>query len=275
LNCSAVIGIERGEETKRVHLQGYVECHVHGRNGIKVSRFTVLESGHDCWWFGRKGSRLQAATYCTKEGDYEIVGSAIEELLDESDNGKYVKEIEVMYDWQKEITALLLEAPDERTIYWYFEPEGCTGKTTFGKWMYTHPEDVGGNVLILSGKADNMKHGIINYKEEFKCLPRTVIMNVPRTNLRFLSYTGIEEVKDMFFHSGKYEGGHVCGPEPHLIVFANEPPEAGRVSIDRWKIREIKDNTATAWTFPETTEVILLQNWMEMRDKYDNSSYDS
>jgi len=56
-----------------------------------------------------------------------------------------------------------------------------------------------------------------------------------------MSYTGMEEIKDMFFYSGKYEGGMVCGRNPHVMVFANEPPDYDKMSANRWKVTEIVD----------------------------------
>lgn len=43
----------------------------------------------------------------------------------------------------------------------------------------------------------------------------------------------------MLFYSGKYEGGMVCGPSPHLCIFANERPDLIKLSSDRWKVFEI------------------------------------
>jgi len=183
LGCEGVIGIERGEEKLRVHLQGYIECHRLGKNGIQVSRFTVL-AGDDSkvWWGKKRKTRLAAASYCIKDGCYGIVGKDMCELLGGEDTEKkWKEEIDELYDWQKEIVELLCKTPDKRTIMWYFEPVGQTGKTTFGKWLYTHPELVGKKLVVLSGKGADMKNGVISYQEKNKCLPRTVIMNVPRT----------------------------------------------------------------------------------------------
>ena len=67
--------------------------------------------------------------------------------------------------------------------------------------------------------------------------PSKVIINIPRsTNHSFISWTGIEEIKDMFFYSGKYEGGMVCAKCPHVVIFANGPPEMDKLSQDRWNI---------------------------------------
>jgi len=84
-----------------------------------------------------------------------------------------------------------------------------------------------------------MKNGIVTYNDTNKCLPKIVLINVPRSSLDFVSYTGLEEIKDMFFYSGKYEGGMVCGASPHVIIFANEEPDYNKMSSDRFKVRRI------------------------------------
>lgn len=140
-----------------------------------------------------------------------------------------------LFDWQKDIVEILRQDPDDRSIYWIWESQGCRGKTTFAKWLFLNYE----GVVVLSGKGTDMKNGIVKYEEKTGFLPKIVIINVPRSNSGFLSYTGIEEIKDMFFFSGKYEGGMVCGANPHLLIFANESPDYERMSEDRWKVINI------------------------------------
>jgi len=149
----------------------------------------------------------------------------------------YVKEIDSFYDWQEKIIELLKEKPDDRSVHWYWENKGCRGKTTFCKYVYTHFE----KVIVVSGKGADMKNAIIEYEKHNKCLPEIVLINIPRSSNDFISYTGIEEIKDMFFFSGKYEGGMVCGENPHVICFANNIPKLDKMSMDRWQLEEISE----------------------------------
>ena len=73
-------------------------------------------------------------------------------------------------------------------------------------------------------------------------MPGCVLMNLPRSyDSSFLSYPALECVKDMLFFSGKYGSAMVNGPPPHVMIFANEPPDVTKLSRDRWCIREIRD----------------------------------
>lgn len=86
-----------------------------------------------------------------------------------------------------------------------------------------------------------MKNGIIEYHKGSKRTPKIVLFNLPK-NTGKINYGGIEEVKDMFFFSGKYEDEMICGASPHLMIFSNEEPSRHKMSMDRWKIFNIEEN---------------------------------
>lgn len=144
-----------------------------------------------------------------------------------------------LYPWQESISDTLYQEPDDRKIHWIWEPDGGVGKTTFQKWIFANHD----RCVVLSGKGADMKNGIIQYQDKKGTLPNIVLINVPRTSVNFVSFTGIEEIKDMFFFSGKYEGGMVCGKSPHVFIFANSEPDTSKMSADRWVIKRIVDRT--------------------------------
>lgn len=168
--------------------------------------------------------------YCMKTGDYvqRGFGQYVPKV-------KYVYELPTPYEWQKKVIELVKTKPDDRSIYWFWESVGCSGKTSLAKYIFTHSE----RVMILSGKANDMKHAIVKYREETGDFPRTILVNIPRS-VDHISYTGLEEIKDMCFFCGKYETGMVVGDNPHLIVFANEEPAVEEMSLDRWNITKVK-----------------------------------
>jgi len=144
-------------------------------------------------------------------------------------------ELPKIYEWEQYIIDILDKSPSDRDIHWLWEHKGCVGKTTFAKWIFTHYDDV----VVMGGKATDMKNGIINYKNTCNKLPKIILCDIPRSSMNYISYTGLEEIKNMFFFSGKYEGGMVCGKPPHLIVFANEGPDYEQMSKDRWIVKEL------------------------------------
>lgn len=206
-------------ETGTPHLQGIVTFHK------KCRPLEIFKSTQFNW---SKTKKEQAAyNYVTK--DY------LKHLTDLIWTRGYEIPYRVnidLYDWQKEIIEFLKEKPNDRTIRWVWEPTGCSGKTTFAKYIFQTFEDV----VVLSGKGSDMKHGVMNFLEKNNRHPKIVLIDMPRSSLDFISYTGIEEVKDMFFYSGKYEGGMVCGASPHVVCFANKAPPLNKLSKDRWEI---------------------------------------
>lgn len=74
--------------------------------------------------------------------------------------------------------------------------------------------------------------------------PRLIVYNLPRSfKTEYLCWHALESLKDMCFFSGKFKGGMICGPCPHLFVFANEPPDYMKMSMDRWKVAKIVDKS--------------------------------
>lgn len=139
------------------------------------------------------------------------------------------------YSWEVEILANLSLDPSDRKIYWYWSEMGNIGKTCFTKYLCKKK-----NACLLGGKRDNIFNGIVKYEEYYDELPSIVIYDIPRSvDEQYVSYEALEKVKDMCFYSGKYEGSQVVGDCPHVLVFANIPPDTCKMSPDRWIITRI------------------------------------
>lgn len=174
-----------------------------------------------------------AFEYCQKEGNNIVTNCRLNKLkklpCDNPNN---------LYGWQIDLENLINREPDDRAIYWFYSEKGNTGKTTFARYLHRKY-----GFIALSGKATDMKHAIVEYQKTNMTTPHGIVINIPRSvDPGFISYTGFEEIKDMFFFSGKYEGGMVDGNPPHLIVFANEMPDMSKMSDDRWIIRNVDVN---------------------------------
>jgi hypothetical protein len=221
-NCKVgMFAKEIGEECGTPHLQGYVEF-------IKKCRPLSLFANlcNKFHWEKCRGTREDNVEYCSKDGD--VVWS-------KGIATKYVHNIELK-SWQKGVLKIIDKPPDKRSVYWFWEPVGGVGKTDLQKYIFTHYEDV----IVVSGKGSDMKNAIVEFQKSTEKLPKVVLINIPRCNYDYVSFCGIEEIKDMFFYSGKYEGGMVCGENPHVIIFANEEPPLEKMSNDRWRVIEIK-----------------------------------
>lgn len=136
------------------------------------------------------------------------------------------------YPWQKEVLELIKTKPDHRTVNWYWESKGNAGKSSLTRHILLKY-----NAIAVSGNARDIKCAIRSFNEE-KPL-EIVIIDIPRSSFSNVSYKAIEEIKNGFFFSGKYDSGQCIFDIPHVIVFANSEPELDMMSLDRWKVKEI------------------------------------
>lgn len=216
--CSKALVAKEVGENGTPHLQGFITLNVKGRP------MGIFENNRIHWELA-KGNDQSQHTYITKQSiPFINIGFP-----------KPIKLIEPTYAWEQEILKIIQEEPNDRSIYWYWSKGGCVGKTSFCKYL-----TVKHGAIALSGKAADMRNGVCDYVKTNGCTPTFVVIPIPRSfNTEYLNYEGIENIKDMYFYSGKYEGGMVCGNCPHLFVFANEPPDVSKMSNDRWIIRQI------------------------------------
>lgn len=184
--------------------------------------------------------------YCEKEGN-RIVHSANLKL-----NLPLPFDEKSLYDWQKSLYDVFRKpAGWSRTIHWIWSDAGNIGKTGFARFLYRKL-----GFIAIDGKASDMKNAIFQYYENTGNTPTGVVVNLPRSfNTDWLSYPGLEAVKDMFFYSGKYEGGMIDGNPCHLCIFANEPPDTSQLSKDRWCVMCV-DKLPQEYEFLESDEEV-------------------
>jgi len=215
---------EIGEQGTK-HLQGFIE-HKNPRTMSAMKK--LLERAH---W--EKCNNIKASiAYCqkpeTRNGRVfrKGVPAPIEDPLAGTEP----------YNWQREILDLIETKPDSRTIHWYWDATGNKGKTTLAKHIcLKHP-----NAIYLSGASKDIKAGVASAVKDGHP-PTICIFDLCRTNENYVSYQGIEEVKNGIFFSTKYESSMVMFNCPHVIIFANFPPDASALSADRWNIKEINN----------------------------------
>lgn len=218
-NIKFVFGREICPTTKKEHSQGYIEC----ETKIRPIEFFKTITAH---WEKCKGSQEENIKYCTKDNKFETnfkIRKAIKDPLE----GK------TLYKWQEEIIKIINEPVDERKIYWYWESEGCTGKSTLAKHIVLNYQ-----ALVVGGKGNDIKFAVAEYVKTKDV--EVVIYDIPRTIGNTVSYSSIEEIKNGLMFSNKYESGQVVFNSPHIIVFSNSPPNTDNLSKDRWVVRNVE-----------------------------------
>lgn len=136
-------------------------------------------------------------------------------------------------DWQLEL-ILAMKNTNNREIIWVCDLKGNSGKTWFARhWYRMHPN----TTMYINGKASDMKYSLSELYHEENREMEYIFMGIPRTKENFVSYQGIEEIKDGFFYSTKYKSKLVdYNKNPVFVVLANFYPDKNALSKDRWKI---------------------------------------
>ena len=197
-----IIGKEICPDTQRPHLQGWVEM-------AKKGRPTQLKLAKQIHWEKARGTPQANHTYCTKDANAVSWGSG-------AAAEPYKVELE-LYPWEIQLVEHLIETPpDDRHIYWVWEENGCAGKTTFQKYLYTTYTNR--RIVVLSGKACDVKNAIVEYKKTSGALPEIVLVNKPRcVEQQYVSFQGLEEIKDMFFLFWQIRRGYDLRTQPSPV----------------------------------------------------------
>lgn len=130
--------------------------------------------------------------------------------------------------WQLELQLQLLQQPDARKVYWYWEAVGNSGKSTFALGFYDGRRH---GYVVTGGRHSDIYYA---YKNE-----SVVFFDWARDNQDSFPYTVVENFKNGYFLNTKYETHAYRFEVPHVVIFANFPPDVSKLSNDRWIIKNI------------------------------------
>lgn len=211
---------EETGENGTPHLQGCIQFD-------KEIRSTVWDAKSKGHYEKIKGSWEDAVKYCSK--NETRTGREWSKGLP-----KPLKLITPSKPWQIEILEIIKTEPDDRTVHWYWSNAGGIGKSQFAKFCVATQ-----NCLFFEeGKKSDIMHLIFEAPEDRL---HTMMIDVPRDNGNNISYKALESIKNGMIYSPKYEGGYKLFNSPHIIVFANMPPQYERLSKDRWSVKNIDE----------------------------------
>jgi Putative viral replication protein len=134
--------------------------------------------------------------------------------------------------WQVALLRKLDEQPDRRKIIFVVDEKGNSGKSWFAHFYArqnpTHCQ------VILPGKKADMAYAL-------KMNIRVLFCDAPRSKQgEFIQYDFLEDCKNGYVFSTKYES-HVKSFEPmHVVVNMNESPDRSKLSEDRYDVINIR-----------------------------------
>jgi len=133
--------------------------------------------------------------------------------------------------WQLALDQKLNEPPDRR-LFWMYETTGNVGKT----WMSSYLRITRNAVVLQIAKKADLAH-IIS-----KSSSGVYIFDLARSSEEgsvSVVYELIEQLKNGYIISGKYDSRAFSFAQPHVIVFANYAPDRSKLSADRWDVTNI------------------------------------
>ncbi len=207
---------EIGEKGTK-HLQGQVSF-----KSVRDTGFQAKLSNKIHWEITK--NKNAAINYCkkavTRNGtlytnmDFDVIEDPLE--------GK------TLYSWQQNIIDIINSKPDDRSIHWIVDRNGNSGKSALCKHIVLKHK----RTIAVSGKASDIKYAVASCKLK----PKTIMWDVPRTSMEYISYEAIETIKNGLFFVNKYESQQIVMNPPHIIIFANEEPVYSLLTKDRWKV---------------------------------------
>lgn len=142
------------------------------------------------------------------------------------------KEMEMhpLRDWQQQLNAALNLAPDDRTITFVVDVTGNSGKT----WFAHYYASIHDNCQVMQpGPKKDMAYAL-------DPTIRVLFMDAPRSKQgEFIQYDFLEDVKNGYVFSQKYESHTKQLGKVHVVVMMNEYPDMTKLSQDRYRIVDL------------------------------------
>jgi hypothetical protein len=134
--------------------------------------------------------------------------------------------------WQERLMRKLEEPADRRKIIFIVDETGNSGKSWFAHWFCNKIGEA--CQVMLPGKKADMAYAL---KPGLKCL----FLDAPRSKQgEFIQYDFLEDLKNGYVFSTKYES-RIKSYEPmHVVVNMNEAPDREKLSADRYDVINLR-----------------------------------
>lgn len=134
--------------------------------------------------------------------------------------------------WQENLLERLDAEPDRRKIIFVVDVVGNSGKSWFAHW-YASKKGERVQVMLPGKKADMAYNLLLGL--------RVVFLDAPRSKQgEFIQYDFLEDLKNGFVFSPKYESRIKTYEPLHVVVNMNESPDPTKLSEDRYEIINIR-----------------------------------
>ena len=147
-------------------------------------------------------------------------------------------------DWQRFfIEKATKEEINSREILVVYDPKGNTGKSYLNTmFSLLHSDETcnlqngfSQNMFYSAGKVNNLKY---------------VLMDLCRSDEKWINYSAIEKIKNGSFDTCKYNNENVCVEPPFFAIFTNFKLHWWSMSLDRWSLLYIDSDNESFKFFP-------------------------
>lgn len=129
--------------------------------------------------------------------------------------------------WQSTLYERLVLTPDARQIIFVVDGVGNQGKSWFARYYADLHENA---QIVIPGKKADMAHVILVDAKVF-------FFDCPRSKQGdFIQYDFLEELKNGYIFSPKYDSKIKRLNTPHVVVLMNEHPDMSKLSQDRYSV---------------------------------------
>ena len=192
--------VEEGQETHKKHFQGYFALNNRKRKDQLAKAFNKLMFGVEIIPVVNKEAMIE---YCQKP-ETRLVGPY---EYPETYKGLDVQVVENNpLPWQKKLFEIINKKPDERSIYWIFDPMGRAGKSTIAKYIIFKKE---GHLLSWDEQRDIYYARRVNKNIVLFDFSRAIPFKIDKTGLysaiENIKNGAIENIKNGAIFAGKYQ----------------------------------------------------------------------
>lgn len=135
-------------------------------------------------------------------------------------------------NWQRFLLQKITSPPDRRKIIFVVDEIGNSGKSWFAHFHTSKNKNI--SQVLLPGKKSDMAFVL---KANLKYL----FLDAPRSKQgEYIQYDFLEDLKNGYVFSNKYESRIKTYEPMHVIVNMNEKPDMSKLSEDRYDIINIR-----------------------------------
>ena len=145
--------------------------------------------------------------------------------------------------WQQQLMEIIKTEDSDRRVFWVYDHKGGTGKSFMCQYLLKS----GGILFPDFSYRDNC----YLYNNE-----SLVLFDLARSSIAPVDMRLVEDLKNGYLVSTKYEVRKKIFESPTIIIFSNILPKSEFLSMDRWYVVEIM----------ETGELFRHENYSQEDD---------